>query len=380
MSARPRTARALLAVLLAVVALPPAAAQARTRDALDHRLDRIVDARGGPPGLSVLIHRDGRDEFRARGVADVRTGRRPARDDHMRIASMAKAFSGAVALAEVTKGRLTLADTIAQRLPGLLPKAGPVTLAQALQHVGGLPEYIRSEAFVEELTRHPTAYVSPQRLVGFVKDDPLEFTPGSRYQYSDTDNLVVGLMAQAATGATYEELLASDVYAPLGLTQTSMPRTVAMPRPYLHGYDVQAGRAPEDVSRVINPAGAWASGGIVSTPVEVGRFFRAYVAGRLFDAAARQAQMTFRPGSSSPPGPGRNDAGLGVFRYTTRCGVVYGHTGSFPGYRLFAASNADGTRSVVFSVNAQIVPGSGTQTVAAAIRAAQETAVCRALR
>jgi len=104
------------------------------------------------------------------------------------------------------------------------------------------------------------------------------------------------------------------------------------------------------------------------------------VSGRLFDAAARQAQLVFRPGSSSPPGPGRNDAGLGVFRYTTRCGAVYGHTGSFPGYRLFAASNAEGTRSVVFVANAQIVPGSGSRAVSDAIRAAQETAVCRALR
>jgi D-alanyl-D-alanine carboxypeptidase len=370
-------AAALLA--LALLLLPSAVAQAGAPDALDRRLDRIVGARGGPPGLSVLIHRDGRDEFRARGVADVRTGRRPRRNDHMRIASMAKAFNGAVALSLATKGRLALADTIAARLPGALPNAGAVTVAQALQHVGGLPEYIRSEAFGRLLTRNPKRYFSPQQLIGFVSDERLEFAPGSRYRYSDTDNIVVGLMAQAATGASYEDLLASEVYTPLGLRRTSLPRTATMPRPYLHGYDV-SGRAPEDDSELLNPAGAWASGGIVSTPVEVGTFFRAYVGGKLFGPAERQAQFTFRPGSSSPQGPGRNEAGLGLFRYTTRCGVVYGHTGSFPGYRLFAAASEDGTRSVVFSVNAQIVPGSGSRAVADAIRAAQETAVCRAMR
>jgi hypothetical protein len=67
------------------------------------------------------------------------------------------------------------------------------------------------------------------------------------------------------------------------------------------------------------------------------------------------------------------------FRYRTRCGTVYGDTGSFPGYRLFAASSANGRHSVVFSVNAQIVPGEGSPAVSNAIRRAQLIAVCRAL-
>ena len=216
---------------------------------------------------------------------------------------------------------------------------------------------------------------------GFVRGDALRFRPGSRYEYSDTDNVVAGLMAEAVTGQSYEQLLARYVYRRLALVHTSLPRTVRMPLPYLHGYEIEPGKPAEDVSRLINPAGAWASGGIVSTAPEVGRFFRAYVGGRLFDAATRRRQLRFRPGSSSPPGPGVNSAGLGVFRYRTRCGTVYGHTGSFPGYRLFAAASADGRRSVVFTVNAQIVPPSrGPEpAVSALIRRAQELAVCHAL-
>jgi D-alanyl-D-alanine carboxypeptidase len=85
-------------------------------------------------------------------------------------------------------------------------------------------------------------------------------------------------------------------------------------------------------------------------------------------------------GSSSPPDPGRNRATLGLFRYKTQCGTVFGHNGSFPGYRLFAASTRNGNRSVVFTVNAQIVPGSGSQEVSDLIRFAQVDAVCHALR
>jgi D-alanyl-D-alanine carboxypeptidase len=331
---------------------------------------------GGPPGLSVLIQGPAGRDFRRRGFADVRARRRPTARDRMRIASVAKAFSGAVALSLVARGQLGLADTIGQRLPGVLPRADDVTLAQALQHTAGLPDYIRQPAFVRQFTRHPLAYLSPARILGYVRDRPLRFRPGSRYEYSDTDNIVVGRMAEAATGRSYEQLLATLVYRPLRMRATTLPTTARMPRPFLHGYFVEPGRPLQDVSQAINPSGAWASGGIVSTPDDLGRFIRGYVGGRLFSGV----QQTFVAGASQPPGPGGNSSGLGLFRYRTRCGTVFGHTGSFPGYRLFAAASDDGRRSVVFAVNAQIVPGSGSAAVSGAIRRAQDLAVCVALR
>lgn len=368
---------------VAIVAIPvqaQAAKPARAAAVLNAKLDRIAAASEGPPGVSVLIQRNGKVEYRRRGVANVAAATPPRVRDHVRIASVSKAFSGAVALALVSASKLSLDDTVGERLPGLLPRANKVTLRQALAHTGGLPDYIRDEKFVERLQSDPTGYLTPRQIVRFVRAKPLRFRPGSRYEYSDTDNIVVGLMAEAATGLSYERLLARHVYRPLRLRATTMPRTVRMPSPFMRGYEVAPGMPPENVSGVINPALAWASGGIVSTAADTNRFFRGYVGGRLFDRAERRAQRHFRPGASSPPGPGRNSAGLGLFRYRTSCGTVYGHTGSFPGYRLFAASSADGRRSVAFFVNAQIVPGQGSRAVSSLIRSAQAAAVCHALR
>ena len=376
-------ARAAIAVIVAAVAgagAPyAAAAKAPIDRKLDKALDRIVESPAGPPGLSVLMRTGQGREYITRGIANTKTGRRPTANDHMRIASMAKSYNGAIALALVERGVLSLDDTVGEWLPGALPYAAGVTIEQALQHTGGLPDYIRNKEFLAHLQADPAAYISPPELIEFVRDEPLDFAPGSKYHYSDTDNIVVGLIAERATGLSYDALLKQLVYRPLGLTDTSLPRTVRMPKPYLHGYEVEAGQEPEDVSEVINPAGAWASGGIVSTPIEVGRFFRAYVGARLFDPATRALQRSFVSGSSSPPGPGTNEHGLGLFRYRTDCGTVFGHTGSFPGYRLFAASNGNGRRSVVFSVNTQIVPGSGSPKVSDLIRRAQRLAVCKIL-
>jgi D-alanyl-D-alanine carboxypeptidase len=222
--------------------------------------------------------------------------------------------------------------------------------------------------------------MTPRRLLSFVRTDPLEFPPGTRYGYSDSDNVVVGLMAEKATGLSYERLLRREIGSRVKTAPTLLPRTLFMPTPFLHGYEVRPGGDLEDVSKFINPALAWASGGIVSNLPALGRFFRAYVGGRLFGPGQRQAQFAWVQGSSSPPGPGTNSAGLGLFRYQTRCGTVYGHTGSFPGYRIFAASSLDGRRSIAYVVNAQIVPGDGSPRVSALIRRSQASGVCHMLR
>lgn len=380
----PRVARrSLLATLLAACLLAGAAAPAAAKPApkLQAMIDAITADAEGPPGIAVMIRRPGRNEFIGSGDANMRTGAKPRANLHMRIASMAKAFNGAVALALVERGELDLDDTIDEVLPGVWPLAGDATLRQLLQHTADLPEYIRDEEFVNVLQSDPAQYLSPLELIGFVSDKPPKPLGGGVYEYSDSDNIIVGLMAEAVTGKPYDALLRRYVYRPAGLKRTSLPDVVTMPRPYMRGYGIVENGVRADVSEFINPALAWASGGIVSTPRDVSRFFRAYVGAGLFDHESRTSQFDFVTGSSSPPGPGENSAGLGVFRYETRCGTVFGHTGSFPGYRLFAAATRDGKRSVSFSANTQIVPpDQGSQRLSRTIRRAQEVAVCRMLR
>jgi len=382
----PFSPRAIAAALVASVAalaafgLLAAGPAAADGGRLDAALDRIVDDPLGPPGLSVLIQRGNQVDFRSRGVANMKTGARPRRRMPMRIASMAKAFNGAVALALASQRRIDLDDTVGEWLPGVWPLADAITVRQMLGHTAGLPDYIKQPAFIDELIADPAQYMTPLELIGFVDGLAPGLNPGEEYEYSDSDNIMVGLIAEAATGVGYTRVLRRQVYRPLGLRDTSLPHTLAMPRGYMHGYDRNKRGKLEDVSKFINPALAWASGGLVSTPNDVNGFFRAYVGGKLFSPRIAAAQDAYVHGRSSPPGPGRNDATLALFRYRTRCGTVWGHTGSYPGYRLFAAASANGRRSVVFSVNSQIVPGQGSPRVSGMIRRAQADAVCLALR
>jgi D-alanyl-D-alanine carboxypeptidase len=347
----------LAAACLAGVTSAPADAGAAPADrdrALREQLADLVRSPGGPPGVIAVLRREGDSRVLRAGVADLATGRPISPDDHMRIASTAKAFSGAVALRLVDRGALSLDDTIGRRLPSLPRQWRAVTLRQLLNHTSGLPDYTRSPEFLEILTADPRHHFDSRRLLDYVAGDPLLFRPGSRYMYSNSDNIAVALMAEAATGKRYEQLLRGLVYRPLGLRDTSLPQGYEMPEPYMHGYDVSPPDAPEDVSEVLSASGVWASGGIVSTPADLTRFIRGYAGGALVSRATLREQRRWIDGASEPAGPGKNKAGAAIFRYATRCGVVLGHTGNFPGYTQLIAATPDGRRSLTFSLTTQV--------------------------
>lgn len=217
--------------------------------------------------------------------------------------------------------------------------------------------------------------MAPSTIIDWVRDEDLNFTPGTRYEYSNTDNIVLAMIAEAVTGKPYSTLLSQIVFGPARLRQTTFPTGLAIPDPFIHGYVVSPPAKPQDVSAFLSPSGAWASGAIVSTPADMGAFMRDYLARKFFDGATRRAQLQFVPGSSSPAGPGANAAGLGVFRYRTRCGTVYGHTGNFPGYTQFVAATRNGKRSVTTTLNIPAPSGA----LLARLRAVQTEAVCALL-
>ncbi|MGZ8631541.1 MAG: serine hydrolase domain-containing protein [Actinomycetota bacterium] len=356
----PRRTISCLIVLIALLLVAPLPVIARpgssAADRLQTAIDAITELSDGPPGAIVIVQRGSRLEVFRAGVSNVSSGApmRPWR--HMRIASTAKAYSGGTALSLVEAGMLSLDDTIAELLPWAPEAWGAVTLGQALHHTSGLPDFSASSAFLDYVVAHLEDPVGPRRLLGFVADQNLEFDPGTEYRYSNSDNVVVALMAQTVTGVRYERLLRQRVYRPLGLHDTSLPRGVEMPTPYMRGYDVENDTV-EDVSELFAAGYSWASGGIVSTPLEQNRFIRGYVGRALFGADTQLEQFDFiEGGRSEPTGPGRNAAGLAIFRYRTPCGTMFGHTGNTPGYTQFFAASRDGSRSVVVSVNRQTTP------------------------
>ncbi len=363
---------------LLVVAPASGAATSKADTALQRALDAYVKQAGGPPGISVVVQRDADPVQFTAGVGNEVTKQPFGLTDAMRLASVAKAFSGAAAVSAVADGKLSLDSTIGAVLPSQPAAWSKVTLAQLLQHTSGIPDFSKSPDFQAAVGASLATAPPPEQLVTYVADQPLGFPSGSRYKYSNTENILIGLMVAAVDGTPYDQSLIARVYGPLGLTGTSLPVGIELPTPFTHGYQPDPPDADEDVSEVIAAGWSWASGGVVSTPQDANLFVRGYASGKLTNPATQKQQFTFRPGKSEPTGPGTNSAGLGIFRYQTSCGTVYGHTGNTPGYTQFIASTADGKRSTVVSINSQLTPERNPKEFAP-LRKIYGLAVCAAL-
>ena len=246
---------------------PPARA-----DNLDRALARLTHA--GAPGAVVLVRRGAHTRRVARGYAD-RATRRPMRaGDRFRIGSLTKTFTATVVLQLAGEGRLGLDDTVERWLPGLVPGGERITVRQLLNHTSGLFNYTDDEQVLEGMLSDRRRAWSPRELVAIGTAHPPTFAPGTRWAYSNTGYIVLGLIAEAVDGRPLATQLETRIFTPLKLRHTSFDSEPQIAGRYAHGYFV--GR---DVS-VLNPTGAWAAGAMVSTAADVGRFYRALLGGR----------------------------------------------------------------------------------------------------
>src|SRR5215213_8618047 len=129
--------------------------KAKSADAaLDRALEDLVAMEGGPPGVIAVVQRGQHRKVHTFGVRNIKSGLPIRVDDRMRIASVAKAFSGAVALSLVSKGVLSLNATIGKLLKDL-PEPPPaswadITLRQLLNHTSGLPDILEDLELLDE--------------------------------------------------------------------------------------------------------------------------------------------------------------------------------------------------------------------------------------
>jgi len=176
MHIRSRSAVKFLVVLAAAACLTVgmnlASAGNEDEGALQRALERFASVEGSAPGIIVVVARGQSIDVHTAGYANLESKRAIHIHDHMRLASVAKAFSGAAALSLVASGQLSLDDTIRQWLPELPQTWWPVTLAQLLNHTSGILDFSREDAFLNALFAALQVPPSPRELLAFIAGKP----------------------------------------------------------------------------------------------------------------------------------------------------------------------------------------------------------------
>lgn len=218
----------------------------------------------------VLVAQDGMPVYhKPFGLADRATGRRNTLETRFDIGSMNKAFTKVVLLQLVDEGKLSLDATLGQFLGGFSEEvADQVTVEHLLNHQSGLGAY-HSPAYWDT----PYETRSLKTALQFIRQLPLQFTPGTDRRYSNAGYVLLGLIAEKVTGQSYFDLVQSRVVDHLGLNDTHLTSKYDTPNRAI-GYfkDMKGSLISNDSLReIVTP-----SGGFYSTAMDIMKFYRAF--------------------------------------------------------------------------------------------------------
>lgn len=277
----------------------------------------------------------------ASGVADRTTGTPADPADHVRIGSVTKPFVATVLRQLVGEGKVSLTETVGKYLGSPVPNADTITVKMLLDHTSGTAEV--QDSMPGYATSWQQGFTSSQ-LLGYVKNAPARSAPGAKYEYSNTNYLLLALRIEKVTGQRYDQVIKDRIITPLGLSGTSIPFSPGVTSPALHAY-VTLGDQLTDVTAE-NPTRRHGFGQVVSTTKDVNTFFTALLSGKLLDGAELAAMKTTIRATSANP---ESLVGLGIFRRTLYCGVtVWGHTGQVGGYETVSYHAENLQRHVTF--------------------------------
>ncbi|NJC04298.1 CubicO group peptidase (beta-lactamase class C family) [Sphingomonas kaistensis] len=308
-----------VSILLASVASAASAAPANLQGNATAILRQDVPADG--PGVSAVISENGRIVWSgAAGRADLASKAPIGPGSVFRYASITKQFTAALTLKLVEEGRLSLDDTLGKLLPAETPAAWhPVTVRQLLDHTSGIPSYTGKPGWM--LEANTSRAFTTQGLSDITRDMPMEFAPGTSWNYNNTGYVLLSAIAEKLTGKPWYVALREKVTGPLGLASI---RCGCEPGPAVVAGYTQGGKPSQRIDMTV-PSGA---GALVGTAGDLARWGAALHGGKVLKPATYQAMITPTGAGASAP----LKYGFGLVRGEVRGLPTIGHNGGIFGF------------------------------------------------
>jgi len=302
------------------------------------------------PGLQAFVRTpDGKTWSGTSGTTDL-ARKDPLRRDHvMRVGSVTKSFTAVLILKLIEEGQLGLDEPVAKWSPEL-PNAEAITVRHLLNHTSGIPDIIPR---VMMRSIMPWTTWELKELAAMGAKNELLFAPGSDFAYSNTNYILLGMIAEEVSGRTFDELLHEQILDPLNLTNTSFIPYEEAPADLVPGWDRDFSSFPGMLDIGVNntswATSAFASGALASTADDLGVFFQHLVEGAILSSSMMKEMTTFMA-APNPDLPAQNGYGLGLMRLEVGGQELYGHVGWFMGSTSIAmVAPDDGTVIAVTS-------------------------------
>jgi len=287
---------------------------------------------------SVLVARDGQVLLdKGYGLADAARNLPNTPKTRFLIGSVTKQFTAMAILMLEAQGKLHVPDSICNYLPDCPALWQPITLQELLTHSSGITNYTSLESFQSLVYSQTTS----AHMVQLIRDQPLDFTPGTQWEYSNSNYLLLGLVVEHVSGQSYGDFLQQHILGPLGMTDTGYgpwPADLAV------GY-----LGVNHPVRLWDPSTALGAGGIYSTVDDLYLWDQALYTERLLPRAALDRMFS----AQMPTGIASESYGYGWGIDRDHGHLVISHNGSLPGFESEIARYVDDHLTIIILSNRQ---------------------------
>jgi CubicO group peptidase (beta-lactamase class C family) len=206
--------------------------------ALTAAIDKLVAKNGisaDTPGVAIAVQQPGRVQFaKGYGLARLRDKAPITPQTNFELASTSKLLTATAVLLFHDRGDLSLNDDVRKHIPQLpiYDKQHPIHIRDLLQHVSGFPQKQDYMSFEGVAARHKTYWVNEDYAAAFAKrqnSNPLAFPPGEKYEYSNTNYMLLALVLERVAKKSFGTLMRDEVFKPIGMRNSFVyenPRSV----------------------------------------------------------------------------------------------------------------------------------------------------------
>ncbi|HVC82362.1 MAG TPA: serine hydrolase domain-containing protein [Chloroflexota bacterium] len=246
--------------------------------ALVAEIDALLRERYQPdqPGVAVIVSRRGTVIYRGgHGLANLELGVKIEPHMVFRLGSITKQFTAAAILILRDEGKLSLDHPITTYLPDYPMHDQTITIEHLLRHTSGISNYTGLPSFLTNQRQD----LSLDQLIDTFKNEPLDFVPGAKWDYSNSGYILLGAIIEKASGLSYEEFLQKRIFEPLGMSHSGYDHTERIVPGRVAGY--QTGATGLENAPYLSMTIPRAAGALISSVEDLAVWNEALATGKL---------------------------------------------------------------------------------------------------
>jgi CubicO group peptidase (beta-lactamase class C family) len=266
-------------------------------------------------------------------------GDKTPNDQHSvyQIGSITKQFTATVIMKLQEEKKLNVSDKLSKYFPGY-PKGDSITIEHLLTHTSGIYSYTSDPAFMQNEVTKPS---NREKMMALFKDKPLNFSPGTQWDYSNSAYMLLGYIIEDVAKMPYEQAVRRYIFTPLGMTHSGFDFTHLYSRDKTTGY-FRLTKEKNEPAPIVDSSVSFSAGAIYSSTGDLYKWHQSLQNNSVIKKASKEKAQT----------PVKNKYGYGWAIDTIAGKKTFGHGGGIHGFNTNMVSIQDDNTCIILLANA----------------------------